>query len=143
MATLTSQVISHLAILIDIAHPSFTDFNVAVHYSESRLHKSVAGSMAYMAPEVLGRKGYTWCIDWWSLGVTTYELLLHKRPFEGRNADKMRQSILQDPIRFPDDVSKCSLNARDALKSVCRFARSNNLLSFHHSSFWTAIRPHG
>src|SRR4051812_34451186 len=54
------------------------DFNVAIHYSERRMHTSVAGSMAYMAPEVVGRKGYSWAIDWWSLGVTAYELLFSK-----------------------------------------------------------------
>lgn len=38
-------------ILLDaMGHAHLTDFNVAVHYSERRLHHSVAGSMAYMAP---------------------------------------------------------------------------------------------
>ncbi|EIW84113.1 kinase-like protein [Coniophora puteana RWD-64-598 SS2] len=89
-------------------HVHITDFNVAIHYSERRLHTSVAGSMAYMAPEVVGRKGYTWCIDWWSLGVMAYELLYRRRPFDGRTSEKMTNSILKDPLRFPDDNKKCS-----------------------------------
>lgn len=36
---------------------------------------TVAGSMAYMAPELLMKKGYDSAIDWWSLGATAYELL--------------------------------------------------------------------
>lgn len=41
-------------ILLDSeGHVHLTDFNVAIHYSEKRLHTSVAGSMAYMAPEIL------------------------------------------------------------------------------------------
>jgi len=97
-------------ILLDAqGHAHITDFNVAIHYSERRLHSSVAGSMAYMAPEVIGRKGYTWCIDWWSLGITAYELLFNHRPFDGRTAEKMRRSITNDALKFPDDVSqKCS-----------------------------------
>lgn len=97
-------------ILLDaMGHAHITDFNVAIHYSERRMHTSVAGSMAYMAPQVVGRKGYSWQIDWWSLGVTIYELLFHKRPFDGRNTERMTQSILKDPLRIPENASSnCS-----------------------------------
>ena len=110
-------------ILLDSAgHAHITDFNVAIHYSERRLHTSVAGSMAYMAPQVLGKKGYSWQIDWWSLGVTAYELIFHKRPFDGRSAEKMKESILKDPLRVPSDASKrCSEAGMMALKGVCVF----------------------
>jgi serine/threonine kinase 32 len=74
-----------------------------MHYSRHRLHTSVAGSMAYMAPQVVDerRPGYSWQVDWWSLGVCVYELLWHRRPFDGNSAEKMRDSILTDPIRKP------------------------------------------
>ena len=62
--------------------------------------------MAYMAPQVVSRKGYSWQVDWWSLGVTAYELLFHKRPFDGRNAEKMTNSILKDPLTFPENASE-------------------------------------
>lgn len=98
-------------------HAHLTDFNVAIHYSERRLHSSVAGSMAYMAPQVVGRQGYSWQIDWWSLGVTAYELLFNKRPFEGRTSDKMRNAIMKDPLVFPDDApQRCSQACLSALK---------------------------
>ena len=46
-------------ILLDShGHVHLTDFNVAIHYSERRLHTSVAGSMAYMAPEILARRWF-------------------------------------------------------------------------------------
>lgn len=108
-------------ILLDAAgHAHITDFNVAIHYSERRLHSSVAGSMAYMAPQVVGRKGYSWAIDWWSLGITAYELIFHKRPFDGRSAEKMTQAILKEPLRFPEDAStRCSEAGISALKGVC------------------------
>lgn len=107
-------------ILLDsMGHAHITDFNVAIHYSERRLHTSVAGSMAYMAPEVVGRRGYSWQVDWWSLGVVLWELLFHKRPFDGRSADKMTQSILKDPLRFPPNVEEfCSADAQDFLRGL-------------------------
>ncbi|KAG1747062.1 kinase-like domain-containing protein [Suillus paluster] len=100
-------------------HAHITDFNVAIHYSERRLHTSVAGSMAYMAPEVVGRKGYTWCVDWWSFGITIYELLFRRRPFDGRTSEKMTNSIIKDPLRFPDDANKkCSPNCMKFVQTL-------------------------
>ena len=107
-------------ILLDaMGHAHVTDFNVAIHYSERRLHTSVAGSMAYMAPEVVGRKGYTWPVDWWSLGVVLWELLFHRRPFDGRTTEKMTNSILKDPLRFPSNANDyVSKEAQDFLRGV-------------------------
>lgn len=109
MAYLHSKGIMHRDIkpdniLLDAkGHAALTDLNIAMHYSRHRLHTSVAGSMAYMAPQVVDerRPGYSWQVDWWSLGVCVYELLWHRRPFDGNSAEKMRDSILTDPIRKP------------------------------------------
>ncbi|KAI0925868.1 hypothetical protein AcW1_008185 [Taiwanofungus camphoratus] len=107
-------------ILLDaMGHAHVTDFNVAIHYSERRMHTSVAGSMAYMAPEVVGRKGYTWCADWWSLGVVAWELLFHKRPFDGRTSEMITHSILRDPLRFPSSAKDiCSGEGRNFLRAI-------------------------
>jgi serine/threonine kinase 32 len=107
-------------ILLDaMGHAHLTDFNVAIHYSERRLHTSVAGSMAYMAPEIVGKKGYTWCCDFWSLGVTAFELLFSKRPFDGKTAERLTQAILRDAIPFPDDMhATCSPDGVHFLKLV-------------------------
>ncbi|KAG7086527.1 hypothetical protein E1B28_002478 [Marasmius oreades] len=111
-------------ILLDSkGHAHLTDFNVAVHYSERRKHTSVAGSMAYMAPEILERKGYSWEVDWWSLGVTVYELLFHRRPFDGRNEDQITQSITKHSLKFPDP--QCS---EDAISAIKGFLQRNNSL---------------
>ena len=102
-----------------MGHAHVTDFNVAIHYSERRLHTSVAGSMAYMAPEVIGRLGYTWSCDWWSLGVVIWELLFHRRPFDGRSAEKMKHSILKDSVRFPSSAKeKCSKEGQQFVLGV-------------------------
>jgi serine/threonine protein kinase len=131
-------------ILLDaMGHAHLTDFNVAIHYSERRMHTSVAGSMAYMAPEMVGRKGYTWCCDFWGLGVTAYELLFHKRPFDGRTAEKMTHSILKDPVKFPEEQNKyCSSAGVQALQAVSAYqillARSNSSALLNSS--WSEIQ---
>ena len=120
-----------------------TDFNVAIHYSERRLHTSVAGSMAYMAPEVVGRKGYTWCVDWWSLGVVMWESLFHKRPFEGKTAERITDAILHETITLPDNADKrCSRSCQDFLVKVsCLWPRERRELRFPSS--WTGITRRG
>ncbi|KAH8112742.1 kinase-like protein [Phellopilus nigrolimitatus] len=107
-------------ILLDtMGHAHITDFNVAIHFSSSRLHTSVAGSLAYMAPEVCGRKGYSWQADWWSLGVVAYELLFGRRPFEGRSSDALTTAIVKDHVRFPERAPQiCSPDGISALRQL-------------------------
>lgn len=52
---------------------------MAVGFSQQKpLRFTTAGTMAYMSPEMLGKQGYNYSVDWWSLGVTAYELLFGK-----------------------------------------------------------------
>ena len=79
----------------------------------------VAGSMAYMAPEILTKRGYTYPIDWWSLGVCAYELIFGRRPFRGRTNTALTQSISKDSLRFPEGAeSTCSKDGMRAIKGV-------------------------
>ena len=80
-----------------------TDFNIAVHFTERRALTSIAGSMAYMAPEVLLKRGYTYTVDWWSLGVTGWELLFGKRPFRGKTNSNLTLCILKDSLKLPEN----------------------------------------
>jgi len=94
-------------ILLDAqGHAHLTDFNVAFHYSTAELNTEVAGTMVYMAPEVLQRHGYSWQIDYWSLGVTAFECLFHgQRPFADkcRSVEILRKSIMTDTLVFPSE----------------------------------------
>ncbi|KAI0819659.1 kinase-like protein [Trametes gibbosa] len=104
-------------LLDERGHAHITDFNIAVHYTERRLLQGVAGSMAYMAPEILAKRGYTYTIDWWSLGVCAYELIFGRRPFRGRTNSDLTHSISKDSLRFPEGAdSKCSRAGIQALR---------------------------
>lgn len=59
-------------LLDEKGHAHITDFNIAVHFSDRRLLTGVAGSMAYMAPEILTKRGYSAPVDFWSLGILAY-----------------------------------------------------------------------
>ncbi|CAJ0627249.1 7868_t:CDS:2 [Entrophospora sp. SA101] len=107
-------------LLDENGHAHLTDFNIAVHYNEKRPLTSVAGSMAYMAPEILKKKGYLNSVDWWSLGVVMYELLFSKRPFRGKTNTALTRAILNEPIHFPENVNELvSEDCIDVLKRFC------------------------
>ncbi|ORY23058.1 kinase-like domain-containing protein [Naematelia encephala] len=105
-------------LLDERGHAHITDFNIAVHFSERRLLTGVAGSMAYMAPEVLTKRGYSAPVDFWSLGILGYELLFGKRPFRGRTNTALTNSILNEPLSWPEDAaSKVSTEGMRAIQS--------------------------
>ncbi|KAG0234187.1 hypothetical protein BGW42_006825 [Actinomortierella wolfii] len=107
-------------LLDEHGHAHLTDFNIAVYFHPSKPLVSIAGSMAYMAPEVLLRKGYFDSVDWWSLGVVMFELLFGKRPFRGKSNDLLTNSILRDPLPLPENVNDLvSPDCLDVLFKLC------------------------
>jgi serine/threonine protein kinase len=69
--------------------------------SEQNLHRH-CGTRSYMAPEqCCGIQGYNKSVDWWSLGVTIYQLLTGKNPFLKR--------IKKDSLQSPVKVKRASL----------------------------------
>jgi len=88
-------------LLSETGHAHLTDFNIAVHFQDDQPLRAVAGSMAYMAPEVLSKKGYFSAVDWWSLGVMMYELLYGKRPFRAKTNQELTHAIIHDQVQYP------------------------------------------
>lgn len=52
----------------------------------------------------LQKHGYGCAVDWWSLGIVTFELLTGWPPFFDRSFDRMCAKILRMPVRFPPRV---------------------------------------
>jgi serine/threonine kinase 32 len=130
-------------LLDEKGHAHITDLNIAVHYSERRLLTGVAGSMAYMAPEVLTKKGYTYTIDWWSLGVCAYELIFGKRPFRGKTNSDLTHAITRESLRFPEDAqSKCSREGIQALVGFLDRDASRRLGCKPHGEGFAELKKH-
>ncbi|KAG2219558.1 hypothetical protein INT45_013217, partial [Circinella minor] len=86
-------------------HAHLSDFNIATQFNDKRpLRWTKAGSLAYMAPEILDKRGYATSVDWWSLGILAYELLFGQRPFKGNSNEELIDAILNEPLKFPDNV---------------------------------------
>merc|ERR1712080_275002 len=59
----------------------------------------------YMAPEVLDVKVYYGSsVDWWSLGVLLYKMLMGRPPFWSTNQQELFRMIQEDAIKFQTRV---------------------------------------
>ncbi|XP_072120479.1 serine/threonine-protein kinase 32B-like isoform X2 [Mobula birostris] len=85
-------------LLDDYGHVHITDFNIAAIVKEEKEITSIAGTKPYMAPEIFhpfvnGCTGYHFAVDWWSLGITAYELLKGQRPYEIRSSTSVNEAL--------------------------------------------------
>jgi len=89
------------------AKPNSRDIRV-VDFGISGLFrdKSMAGSLKYMAPEILSGKNLEAgpAIDVFSMGVILYTLVTGKMPFDGTSADSIRRKIIKGIYSYPMDV---------------------------------------
>lgn len=69
-----------------------------------------------MAPELLSGQGYLCSIDWWSLGVIMFEMVVGERPFRSKNRKEL---IKKGVFKFPNTV-QLSDTIKDA---ICGFLR--------------------
>lgn len=74
-------------LLDEQGHAHLTDFNIATIVKDGERATALAGTKPYMAPEIFqsfvnGGTGYSFEVDWWSVGVMAYELLRGWRPYD-------------------------------------------------------------
>ena len=77
-------------IIDDQGHACLTDFGLS---KEAALSHSFCGSTAYLAPEMLWRRGHTKVLDWYLLGVVIYECLTGRPPFWDSNKEQLLSNI--------------------------------------------------
>lgn len=94
------------------------DFGVAVLPGEESSLEELQngiGTMAYMAPEVLEGRGYDQRSDVYSLGVTFYELMTGRHPFEGvplaDQVEVRRDGAFPAPIDLAPEIPPYVSNA--------------------------------
>jgi serine/threonine protein kinase len=83
-----------------------TDFGLSKEgVTDEQLSKSFCGSIAYLAPEMLKRSGHTRSVDWYLLGVLSYEMVCGTPPFYSPNREQMFNNIQRAELKFPPYLS--------------------------------------
>ena len=62
----------------------------------------IVGTPDYIAPEIINGRLHDKSVDWWSLGVMTYEFLTGVPPFNDDTIDKTFDNILNRRITWPE-----------------------------------------
>ena len=70
------------------AVPLLTDFGVAIYLGKGQRARQVAGTVGYMAPEVILDKPYSYPCDVWSFGCLIFRMITGHRPFVSNEANK-------------------------------------------------------
>jgi len=60
-----------------------TDFGISKVLEKGELSKTHVGTKDYTAPEIIERTGHAFEVDWWTLGILTYDMIVGAPPFTG------------------------------------------------------------
>ena len=82
----------------------FVDFGVAKQIENKT--NTLAGTPTYMAPEIVKNEYYSFEVDWWSLGILTYEMTVGLDPWDENDPIKIYEKIKKGLILFPKNMDK-------------------------------------
>uniref|UniRef100_A0A673CI77 non-specific serine/threonine protein kinase n=1 Tax=Sphaeramia orbicularis TaxID=375764 RepID=A0A673CI77_9TELE len=112
-------------LLDEEGHIKLTDFGLS---KESIDHENKAysfcGTVEYMAPEVVNRRGHTHSADWWSYGVLMFEMLTGTLPFQGKDRKETMTMILKAKLGMPQFLSS---EAQSLLRNLFKRNPANRL----------------
>lgn len=70
-----------------------TDFGIAKKYQPNNA-RDTSGTIGYMAPEVLNNESHGYSVDFYAIGIITYEFLFGHRPYLAKSKRELKELIL-------------------------------------------------
>lgn len=95
-------------VLLDAdGHVKLGDFGLAKAGISHPLEGAVSmcGTPEYMAPEVLAQQGHGFCVDYWGLGMLTYEMMTGLPPWYTTDRAKLFRRLKSAPLDVPQFFS--------------------------------------
>ena len=80
-----------------------TDFGIAKFKSKNNKNET-SGTPGYMAPEVMKGMNHTGSVDYFAVGVITYELMMGKRPYLGKSRKEIKEQMMSKQIYLDADM---------------------------------------
>ncbi|KAK5608129.1 hypothetical protein CRENBAI_003840 [Crenichthys baileyi] len=93
------------------------DFGFAKELIRGEKTYSFVGTPEYMAPEIIKNQGHDFAVDFWSLGILIFELLVGSPPFSSSEPQKIYSKILDGELKFPSYLSEA---AKSIISKLCR-----------------------
>lgn len=134
-------------LLDEKGHVHLTDFNIATILEDGKLATSMSGTKPYMAPEIFSTaseetQGYSFGVDWWSLGVCIYEILRAKRPYEihaNTSLSEVRQIFASESVNYPTTWSRDMIHVLHRLLQQDPKKRLDSLEALKQESLLTDV----
>lgn len=103
-----------------------TDFGLSsIRKNRRQLNTTFVGTESFLSPEMISQTTkkfhnfnfYGSSIDYWALGIITFEMLFGMSPFKGRNFKQRIKNICVEELKFPSSPT-ISDEAKDFIKQL-------------------------
>ena len=103
-----------------------TDFGIARTWCADN-SKDTSGTPGYMAPEVIFRQNHGIAADYFAVGVILYEIMMGRRPYQGRDRKEIRDHMVSKQARIGEVPEGWSEEAADFANKMLQRKAQNRL----------------
>jgi len=111
-------------LLNELGHTKLTDMGLAKFVIGKTY--TTCGTPDYFAPELIASTGHTNAVDWWTLGILTYELMSGHPPFESAYPMQIYSKVMKGISKVPFPP-KCQGPVGELIKGLLKKEPSERL----------------
>jgi len=97
-------------------HIKLCDFGFARPVLQGTKAWTMCGTPEYIAPEVILSRGHGMAVDFWSLGVLVFEMVVGRPPFRSGNREQLFEQIVTGAVECPPQYFSAA--ARDLVQRL-------------------------